>query len=107
MSYYILMFGISLGATLLLELIVALCFGLRGRKQLILVILVNLLTNPAAVWLHSFWGIPQIPIELLVVIIEYYVYHSFRRERHISHPLLLSVAANGISWGTGLLLTLL
>lgn len=107
MRYYLLMFGSSLGVTLLIEGVVGWCFGLRNREQLLLLLLVNVLTNPAAVWLHTFVGIPQIPIEIAVVIIECYVYQIFRKSHAIPHPLLLSLTANGVSWGLGLLIQML
>lgn len=100
MRYYLSMFGISLGLTLAAELIVAAVLGLRGKDRLRLVVLVNILTNPAAVWLHNGMHLPQIPIEILVVLIEYYVYKSFA----VPHPLAVSLAANGVSWGIGLML---
>ena len=103
MKYILLLYGISFGLTLLIEFPVCYAMGLRKRDQLELVFLVNLLTNPAAVWLHTSAGIPQIPVEILVVIIEYYVYHQFRQ----AHPLRLSLLANGISWGLGILLQML
>lgn len=106
MDYCLQMFGFSLGLTLLTELTVGWCFGLRAMKQIRLLILVNLLTNPAAVWLHSFWRVPQLSIEIAVVIIEYYVYRLFRTEAAIAHPLALSLTANGISWGLGIVLQL-
>lgn len=99
------MFGISLVLTLVIELAVVRCFGLRTERQVLLVVLVNILTNPAAVLLN--WlGVPQIPIEIGVVLTEYYVYQSFSKSSNwnISHPLALSIAANGISWGLGLLI---
>ena len=95
-------YGFSFLLTLLLEFPVCYLLGLRSRNQLELVFLVNLLTNPAAVWLHTALGIPQIPIEILVVIIECYVYYQFRQTR----PLRLALLANGISWGLGLILQL-
>ena len=103
MTFVLLMYGISFALTLLIELPVCYLMGLRSREELELVFLVNLLTNPAAVWLHSSAGIPQIPIEVLVVIIECYVYHQFRQP----HPLRLSLLANGISWGLGLVLQMI
>ena len=103
MKLILLMYGISFGLTLLIELPVCWLLGMKRRDQLELVFLVNLLTNPAAVWLHTSAGIPQIPIEFLVVITECYVYHSFK----IRHPLRLSLLANGISWGLGLVLQML
>lgn len=107
MRYYLLMYSLSLGLTLLVEGIVGWCFGLRSRKQLLLLVLVNILTNPAAVWLHVFAGIPQIHIEIAVVIIECYVYYIFRRSHQFAHPLLLSLTANGVSWGLGMLIQML
>ena len=103
MKDLLLMYGISFGLTLLIELPVCYLMGLRSREELELVFLVNLLTNPAAVWLHSTLGLPQIIIEVLVVIIECYVYRQFKQ----SHPLRLSLLANGISWGLGLVLQML
>ena len=103
MKYILLMYGISFGLTLLIEFPVCYLMGLRSRDQLELVFLVNLLTNPAAVWLHTSAGIPQIPVEILVVITEYYVYRQFQE----AHPLRLSLLANGISWGLGVVLQLI
>lgn len=103
MKLILFIYGVSFLLTLLIELPVCYLLGLRSRDQLELVFLVNLLTNPAAVWLHTALGVPQLPIELLVVIIECYVYHQFKQP----HPLRLSLLANGISWGLGLSLQLL
>jgi hypothetical protein len=103
MTDVLLLYGISFGLTLLIELPICWGFGLRSRSDLELAFLVNLLTNPAAVWLHTSAGIPQIPIEILVVIIECYVYHQFK----IKRPLLLSVIANSVSWSLGLVLQML
>lgn len=103
MDLILILYGMSLGLTLLIELSFCWLWGLRSREQLELVFLVNLLTNPAAVWLHTAVGIPQIPVEVLVVITECYVYRQFKQPR----PLLLSVLANGISWGLGLVLQML
>lgn len=103
MSWILLIYGVSLGLTLLIELPLCFALGMRSREQAELVVLTNLLTNPAAVWLHTSAGIPQIPVELLVVIIEYYVYRQFKQP----HPLRLSIAANGISWGLGLVIQMM
>ena len=80
MNYFLEMFGISLALTLLLELLIGLCFGYRSGKLLLLVLLVNVLTNPGAVLLH--WlGIPQIPIEIVVVFLETIIYLSQTKDR--------------------------
>lgn len=91
-------FAMSLGLTLLLELPVASLWGLRGR-QLLTVLAANLMTNPLAVALHL-WGLPQLPIELGVVIAEGFAY-----SRHLDkRPWLLAAVSNALSWGIGALL---
>lgn len=103
--YLLEMFGISLALTLILELTICYPAGMRTGKQVLLVILVNILTNPAAVLLN--WlGAPQLPIELAVFAAEAWIYWCFSRDDrwNISHPLLLSAIANGISWGCGIII---
>lgn len=99
------MFGVSLGLTLLLELPVGFCMGMREGKYLALMVLVNILTNPAAVFICWLGGLEPL-VELLVVIVEAAVYKWFSDGERwkIAHPLLLSVSANGFSWITGILL---
>jgi len=89
-------FALSLGLTLLIELPVAYLWGL-GRRELVTVFAANLMTNPLAVALHLA-GIPQIPIEIGVVLAEGFAYslHFDRR------PWLLALASNGLSWSIGL-----
>lgn len=101
------LFGVSLGLTIALELPVGVLFGMGSRKNLFLMILVNILTNPAAVLLHSL-GCPQIPIEIAVVAAEAFVYWRFAKTQdwHIPHPVWLALSANAISWGVGLLIQL-
>ena len=91
-------FALSRGLTRLIELPVAYLWGLR-RRALLTVFAANLMTNPLAVALHL-CGIPQIPIELGVVIAEGAAYslHFDRR------PWLLALVSNALSWGIGLIL---
>ena len=91
-------FALSLGLTLLIEVSVAYLWGLR-KRELLTVFMANLMTNPLAVALHL-TGIPQIPIEVGVVLAEGVAYslHFDRR------PWLLALVSNGLSWGIGLLL---
>lgn len=91
-------FALSLGLTLLLELAVALCWGLRGR-ELVSVLAANVMTNPLAVTLHLM-GVPQLPIELGVVLAEGVAYTLHIEKR----PWLLAAVSNGLSWGIGLML---
>ena len=91
-------FAISLGLTLLIELPIAYLWGLR-RRALLTVLAANLMTNPLAVALHLM-GIPQIPIEIGVVLAEGAAYSLHFEKR----PWLLAIFSNAISWGIGLLI---
>ena len=91
-------FALSLGLTLLIELPVAYLWGLR-RRALLTVLAANLMTNPLAVALHLM-GIPQIPIEIGVVLAEGAAYSLHFEKR----PWLLALVSNAISWGIGLML---
>ena len=91
-------FAISLGLTLLFELPIAYLWGLR-RRALLTVLAANLMTNPLAVALHLM-GIPQIPIEIGVVLAEGAAYSLHFEKR----PWLLALVSNAISWGIGLML---
>ncbi len=104
--------GLSLGLTLLIELSVAFAARVRGL-DLLLVLLVNLLTNPVVVYLslvgEHLLRLPplliQIPLELLVVPAEGICYA--RLAKHIRHPWLLAVVANLLSYGCGIALNLI
>ncbi len=87
----------------------------RKQKEISLVVLVNLLTNPAVVWTLRMAGmffyppviwVIEILAELLVIVVEALVYLKFSKEENwnIKRPVLLAVAANIASWGIGLLL---
>ena len=88
-------FALSLGLTLLFEVPIAYLWGLRGR-ELVTVIAANVMTNPLAVALHL-TGIPQIPVEIGVVLAEGYAYSLHFDKR----PWLLALVSNAISWGLG------
>lgn len=113
--YFLKMFGVSLVLTVLLELAVLIALREYSKKNAVLLILVNVLTNPAAVlaaWLMGqyFPEIPalavQIPLEVIVVWTEGYLYHSFTEASgyDIRHPFRLAAAANAVSWGIGVCL---
>lgn len=91
-------FTMSLGLTLLFELPIAYLWGLR-KRELLTVFMANLMTNPLAVALHL-CGIPQIPIEIGVVLAEGAAYSLHFEKR----PWLLALVSNAISWGIGLML---
>lgn len=100
---------LSLLLTLLLEGLFALAWGIRGR-DLTLVLLVNLLTNPLAVTAHFLLcrlrALPGPPvvlgIETLVVLSEGLLFRSLGQR--ISHPWAFALTVNLFSYGTGVLL---
>lgn len=104
----------SLLLTLLVEAAVAFLWGLRGRKNLLIVLLVNILTNPVAVlvyWLYQVYAgahsLPvQVIIELTVIIVEAYIYRRFAEDDRfrIPRPIGLAIVANVLSWGIGRLM---
>ena len=91
-------FALCLGLTLLIELPIAYLWRLR-RRELVTVLMANVMTNPLAVALHL-CGIPQVPIELGVVLAEGAAYSLHFEKR----PLSLAIVSNAVSWGIGLVL---
>lgn len=111
----LLKFGVSLGATLVIEILLALIFGVRNKKGLLIVFLVNTLTNPAAVlicWLadlYFFYGfefLVEIAVEIAVVVVEAKIYMMFvyNEEFKIRYPVRMAVVCNLVSWFTGIVL---
>ncbi len=104
--------GVSLGATLLLELTAALLLGIRKPRALLLVGLVNALTNPVVVTASSLavmlthrappWYLVAV-LEVSAVAVEGLLYRN-RLEYGRIHPLLLSLILNTVSFTGGLLL---
>lgn len=100
-------FAVSLGLTLLLELPVAYYWGLRSRHDLTVAVLVNVLTNPAVVLLNGLlsatpWWAVQLPLEAAAIAVEGFCYRHCGE--NIRRPYLLSLCANCISYGAGLVL---
>ncbi len=116
-GYMIEMFTVSLMLTILIEGVVAFLMNVRTLRCLVLVVLVNLLTNPAAVLLAWLWrtyavrifgdfgndrliyGFVLGVIELCVIVVEALIYR--RRMEDLKHPWLLSLFANGCSFLIG------
>ena len=102
------MFAVSLGATIVLEALVMILMGEQSKKNLLLLLLVNVLTNPLAVYLafigKMFWL--QIPIEIGVVLVEAWIYNWFSKDENwvIKRPVLLAILANVFSWSIGLMM---
>lgn len=92
--------------TLALELVFALAWGLR-RQQLWMVVLMNLLTNPAANALYSFMTVylgwsrfwPALILELAVIAAEWLCCRDFMEK-----PWCFVILVNVFSYAAGLLL---
>jgi len=101
--------GVSLALTLAVELGFALVCRHRG-KTLLLVALVNVLTNPLVVQAALLWRFFALPgyaaavavLELLAVWAEGALYRKSRLG--FARPYVFSLAANALSFGLGLLL---
>lgn len=107
--------AISLVLTFLLELFVAWIMGIRTRESIILILLVNILTNPAAVYLSYLLAelnpavnplVLQVPVEIVVLFAEAFIYKTFSKheEYSLKRPILYAFAANAFSWGIGVIL---
>ncbi len=112
------MFGISLLLTLAIELAVLFLLKEGSKRNAILLFLVNVLTNPMAVFLawlgNIFGGLGrmlwfQVPIEIVVVLVEAGIYWMFSKEKdwEIRHPIRLAVVANLVSWLSGVVIQVL
>jgi len=102
--------ALSLVLTLALETGFFLLIGKRNKKDLLLLLLVNVLTNPVVVlsyWLVVFYTyldarIVLIPLELFAILVEGYHYKKYGCD--FRRPFLFSIAANVFSFGAGLLI---
>lgn len=100
----------SLILTLVLETGFFLLSGKRGKKDLLLTVMVNILTNPAVVLLYWFaalytdlnHAIIKIPLEVFAVLTEGYYYKKYGQE--FKHPYLFSISANAFSFIIGVVI---
>ena len=105
--------AISLALTLALEEAFALVWGLRGRRELGTVALVNLLTNPPAVLLYHTavgllgWSalVMTAVLETAAVLVEWRCYRLCSQQ--LRRPLLFALLANVFSYGAGRVINLL
>ena len=101
---------VSLILTLMIETAFFFLVGKRNKKDLLLLVLVNILTNPAVVFLY--WMamlhtnlnriIVIMHLELFAILTEGAYYKKYGQD--FKRPYLFSIAANVFSYGTGVLL---
>ncbi len=102
--------GISLGMTILFEELFSVALRIRNKKDLLLVCLVNVLTNPPVVLgyylaVHYTQLSPapvKIALELFAISIEAYYYTT--RGQKIHHPVWFAIAANVFSFSIGMII---
>ena len=102
--------GVSLALTLALETGLFFLIGKRNKKDFLLLLLANVLTNPTIVliyWLvalYTEWNsfIIIIPLEVFAVLTEGRYYKKYGCD--FKCPYLFSLVANIFSYGTGLLI---
>lgn len=115
MVFLIEMFGVSLAVTLAAELFAALAAGYHSVKCIGLVVLANVLTNPAAVLLHwlGMQYLPDMPklawqlvIEAAVIFTEASVYRSFAKQPQwdMKRPVAFAILSNLLSWFLGMMI---
>ena len=101
--------------TIIIELIIALILGVRDKKDIINIILVNVITNPIVVMSQTLlyikfgYNIEMIGIailEVLVVLVEGLIYKKVLNYKKIN-PILLSLILNALSLLIGELINLL
>ncbi len=101
--------------TIIIELIVALILGVRDKKDIINVILVNVITNPVVVvsqtllYIKFGYTIEMIGIgilEVVVVIVEGLIYKKVLKYNKLN-PILLSLLLNATSFFIGELINIL
>ena len=103
--------AISLIETLILELGFALFWGVRGRQDLLWVVLVNVLTNPIVVFTYYMVRIRHVPVntgvvtlilETFAVVTEALIYQ--KKARTVGRAWLFSLSVNSFSYAVGELL---
>lgn len=103
-----------LALTIVIELIISLLLGVRDKKDILNIILVNVITNPVVVMsqvlLYLRFGykieiIGVIVLEVLVVIVEGLIYRKVLNYKRIN-PLLLALILNALSFLIGVLINM-
>ena len=105
--------AISLALTLVFEAGFYFLAGKRNKKDLLLLVLVNTITNPVVVLCH--WLVPLytqlnaalllLPLEAFAVLTEGALYKKFGLD--FKRPYLFSLAANSFSFAMGMLLQMI
>jgi len=103
---------ISLVLTILLEEIFAVTVGIRDKRDLILIGLVNVVTNPFVVLVYylavlytSISLLLIILLEIIAVFVEALYFKNYGKT--FRHPFLFSLSANLFSYGIGKIISII
>ena len=103
---------ISLILTIIIEVPIAILLGVRNKNDIKIAIWANVLTNPAVVFIsncsmlivNQFWySIIVAILEILAVIVEFWVYNNFL-VKYKNSPFKLSLICNAISFLAGIVI---
>ena len=102
--------AVSLLLTLIFEEGFAFLWGLRGRRELTIIALVNCLTNPVVVLTYHtttyLFGWPSVIVTAVLeagaVVVEWYFLKACSEQ--LNRPFLFALLANTFSYGLGLVL---
>lgn len=109
-NLYLKVLIVCLLSTIIVEVIVSLLLKVRDKKDILNIILVNIMTNPLlvsiTVYINIFYGLKYkniiiYPLEILVVLVEGLVYKRYLKYKKIN-PYLLSLILNISSYLIGL-----
>jgi hypothetical protein len=114
-NLYLKILIVCLLSTIIVEVIVSLLLKVRDKKDILNIILVNIMTNPLlvsiTVYINIFYGLKYkniiiYPLEILVVLVEGLVYKRYLKYKKIN-PYLLSFILNISSYLIGLFINII
>ena len=99
--------GISLILTIILEEIFAIIVGIRHKKDLLLLLFVNAVSNPIVVlvyylsYYYTTWNsaIVMITLETIAILVEYHYFKTYGEQ--FKRPFLFAVCVNMFSFSIG------
>ena len=103
---------ISLGLTIIIELLISFIIGIRNSEDIKVVLWANVLTNPIVVYTANcikllnnnlIYNIIVIIMEIMAVIVEYVVFKKYLKFRKKS-PIFISSVNNIISFVLGIII---
>ncbi|HOB26496.1 MAG TPA: hypothetical protein PKG93_05065 [Bacilli bacterium] len=102
---------LSLTCTIIIELLFALLIGIRDKKDLINVLLVNIITNPIVtslsftidIYYRNYYLISIIILELLAWLTESLIYRKYLNYKKIN-PFIISLILNAASYFIGIII---